>query len=98
MAGSASIACGTDSRLTAEGLNLKPRIIGKAVDMIIVEHVSGLLAGIFLKGAASLRYVGMTPYVGKRQYLELRTEYFPYLPQLVRVVCCEYYFHVSSLF
>lgn len=93
-----SIACGMNSRLTIQSLNLKSRIIGETIDMIIVEHIFCLLMSVFLKSAASLGYVGMTSYVGKRQYLEIRAEYFPYLPQLVGVVCCEYYFHVSALF
>ena len=63
--GAFGVACRVTPWLTVESVNLKPRVVGETVYVILVEYIFGLLVRVGLQRVASLRNVLMAPYVGK---------------------------------
>lgn len=63
--GAFGVACRVNPWLTVESVNLKPRVVGETVYVILVEYIFGLLVRVGLQRVASLRNVLMAPYVGK---------------------------------
>ena len=62
---SLGVACRVNPWLTVESINLKPRVIGETVYVILVEYIFRLLMRVGFQGVACLRNVLMAPYVGK---------------------------------
>ena len=87
------IAGRVHARRTAECLHLQSRVVGEAVEMIVVKDILCLLMGIFLKRVACLGDVLVAADVTERDNLEVRTEDFTYLAQLMLVVGSKNYFH-----
>ena len=65
MVGAFGVACRMHAWLTVESVDLKPRIIGETIYMVIVEYIFGFLVRVGLQRVACLRNVLMTPYFGK---------------------------------
>ena len=63
--GAFSVACRVNPWLTVERVNLKPRVIGETVYMILVEYIFCLLMRVGFQGVASLRNILMATYIGK---------------------------------
>ena len=87
------IAGRVHARRTAECLHLQSRVVGEAVEMIVVKDILCLLMGIFLKRVACLGDVLVAADVTERDNLEVRTEDFTYLAQLMLVVGSKNDFH-----
>ena len=93
----AGIAGAIDAWCAVQRIYLKARIVGKAVHVVVVIHVLGLLQGILFERLSCLRNIGVTADVLEREHFNVTSQYLSNLLQLVLVVGCEYYFHRCSL-
>lgn len=91
--GALGIAGRVYARRTIQGLDLQAGVVGKAAEVVVVEHILCLLVGILLQRAAGLGDVGMTADVVERHNLEVASEYITNLLQLMLVVGGEDDFH-----
>lgn len=89
----AGIAGAVDAWGTIQRFHLETRIIGKAVQMIVVIDIACLLQGILFEGLARLRDIHIAADVLEREHLYPIAQNLAYFLQLVLVVGGEYYFH-----
>ena len=87
--GAFGVARRVHPRLTVECLHLKPRIVGEAVKMVVVEDVFRLLVGVGLERHPRLGNVLVAADIVERDNLERRSEYLPYLLQFVALCSIE---------
>lgn len=91
--GFACIAGGIDSGASAEGVDFKPGVVGKAVVAVVLLDVASLLEGIAFEGILFLGDVFVAADFGKGDDLVTAPEHAADFFQLVGVVCCKYDFH-----
>ena len=83
-------ACGVDSRSSVKSLNLKPRIIGKAIEAVALPDVTCLDEGIALQGIGGLRDLLVTPDVSETDHLQTSREEGTNLLQLMGIIARKY--------
>lgn len=83
-------ACGVNSRSSVKSLDLKPRIIGKAIEAIALPHVARLDEGIPLQRIGGLRDLLVTPDVSETDHLQTSREEGTDLLQLMGIIARKY--------
>lgn len=83
-------ACGVDSRSSVKSLDLKPRIIGKAIEAVALPDVTRLDESIPLQGIGSLRDLLVTPDVSETDHLQTSREEGTNLLQLMSIIARKY--------
>ena len=63
-----------DTGLTVEGVDLETRVVGEAVDMVMVKNILCFLVGVGLQAVARLGDILMAADVVERNDLKRRTE------------------------
>lgn len=79
-----------DSRSSVKSLDLKPRIIGKAIEAVALPDVTCLDESIPLQGIGSLRDLFMTPDVSETDHLQTSREEGTDLLQLMSIIARKY--------
>ena len=83
-------ACGVDSRSSVKSLDLKPRIIGKAIEPVVLPDVTCLDESIPLQGIGGLRDLLVTPDVSETDHLQTSREEGTDLLQLMSIIARKY--------
>lgn len=83
-------ACGVDSRSSVKSLDLKARIIGKAIEPVALPDVTRLDESIPLQGIGSLRDLLVTPDVSETDHLQTSREEGTNLLQLMSIIARKY--------
>ena len=83
-------ACGVDSRSSVKSLDLKPRIIGKAIEPVALPDVTRLDESIALQGIGGLRDLLVTPDVSETDHLQTSREEGTNLLQLMSIIARKY--------
>lgn len=79
-----------DSRSSVKSLDLKPRIIGKAIEPVALPDVTCLDESIPLQGIGSLRDLLVTPDVSETDHLQTSREEGTDLLQLMSIIARKY--------
>ena len=92
----AAIACAHHTRLAAQGINLKTRVVAEAVVAIMLLDILGLETRVALDGGGCLGNLLVTVDVGQAQHLVVAAHDLAQFLQLMGIVGSEYYlFQVS---
>ena len=93
------ITGGIHSRSTVQGFHFQTRIIGKAVQTVVLIDIFRLLAGIPFQRVRRFGDVRMAIDVVQAEHLYPIAQYLAHLVELVRVVRCknQFSFHINSL-
>ena len=83
-------ACGVDSRSSVKSLDLKSRIIGKAIEAVALPDVTCLDESIPLQGIGGLRDLLVTPDVSQTDHLQTSREEGTDLLQLMGIIARKY--------
>ena len=83
-------ACGVDSRSSVKSLDLKSRIIGKAIEAVALPDVARLDEGIPLQRIGGLRDLLVTPDVSETDHLQTSREEGTDLLQLMGIIARKY--------
>ena len=83
-------ACGVDSRSSVKSLDLKSRIIGKAIEAVALPDVTCLDESIPLQGIGGLRDLLVTPDVSETNHLQTSREEGTDLLQLMSIIARKY--------
>ena len=83
-------ACRVDSRSSVKSLDLKPRIIGKAIEPVALPDVTRLDESIPLQGIGGLRDLLVTPDVSETDHLQTSREEGTNLLQLMSIIARKY--------
>ena len=83
-------ACGVDSRSSVKSLDLKSRIIGKAIEAVALPDVTCLDESIPLQGIGGLRDLLVTPDVSETDHLQTPREEGTDLLQLMGIIARKY--------
>gem|GEM_PF-5483361 len=87
------ISCRIDSRSTSKGVNLKPRVIGKAVYSAGSVDEACLDSGVLLQGCSRFLNIPVNPEFGRGKDLVTRAKNLGRLAQLAFVACSKYDLH-----
>ena len=89
-----SEACGVDARGTTEGFHLKSRIVGEAIEAVVLPHIASLDQGIAFQGIGSLGDLLMALEVREADDLYAISQDSPYLGELMSIIARKHkFFH-----